>query len=110
MDDLVLNNIGLIAVAIKQLNIYCSNEEVYNEYFDYGMEGLIRGAKSYDESKGIAESTYLMTCIKNQIVRHFYEKTRKKRLNIYGEVSLDDDFGDKINLYEIIPNEVNLEE
>ena len=94
MDDLVLNNTGLIIMVIKQLNIFPKTEDEFQEYFDYGMEEMIKGAKTYDKSKGIAESTYLTICIKHEIMKCFKFKTTKRRYNPYGEVSLDDDFND----------------
>lgn len=109
MDDLVLNNKGLIIMVIKKLNIFPKTEDEFQEYFDYGMEGLIKGAKTYDKSKGIAESTYLTICIKYEIMKCFKLKTTKKRYNPYGEVSLDDDFNGNVNLYEVIPNNVDVE-
>ena len=109
MDDLVLNNVGLIIMAMKQLNITPKNENEFQEYYDYGMDGLIKGAKTYDKSKGIAESTYLTTCIKHEIMKCFKFKTTKGRYNPYGEVSLDDDFDNNVNLYEVIPNNVDVE-
>lgn len=108
MDEKVLNNTGLIILAMKQLNISYDSKN-FQEYFDYGMEGLIRAVQTYDETKGVAESTYLTTCIKNEIIKCFKIKTRKKRYNPYGKISLDDDYADGVNLYEVIPNEIDIE-
>jgi RNA polymerase sigma factor (sigma-70 family) len=109
MDDLILNNVGLIKMAIKQLNISTKNVSELEEYYGYGMIGLIRGAKTYDKSKKIAESTYLTICIKHEIMKSFKLKTTKKRFNEYGEISLDDDLGRNVNFYDIIPNDIDIE-
>ena len=108
MDEKVLNNTGLIILAMKQLNISYDSKN-FQEYYEYGMEGLIRAVQTYDETKWVAESTYLTTCIKNEIIKCFKIKTRKKRYNIYGEVSLDNEYADGVNLYEVIPNEIDIE-
>lgn len=109
MDDLILNNKGLIIMVIRQLKISIKNTRELEEYFEYGMIGLIRGAKTYDKNKGIAESTYLTTCIRHEIIKSFKLKTTKKRFNEYGEISLDDDLGRNVNFYDIIPNDVDIE-
>ena len=63
-EKLVTENLALIVLMIKKLNCKWETDDEYQNYYDYGLEGLIRGAKTYDESKGKV-STYLCSCIKN---------------------------------------------
>ena len=58
------DNLNLIYFVLKQLNMY--NKDGIDEYFDVGMLGLVKGLKTYSESKG-AVSTYLVKCIRNEI-------------------------------------------
>lgn len=90
VDDIVLENQKLIYKVIKDMNCNCKNQDEFQTLYDYGLDGLINGAKTYDATKGKL-STYLYTCIRNMINRHFYLSTRAKRKNVYGsDVSLYD--------------------
>lgn len=89
VDKLIVDNIPLINVMIKELHCSWLTDDEYQQYFDAGMEGLIKGAKTYDESKGMP-STYLCTCIKNMITRTFYLNSLPKRKNPAGaDISLN---------------------
>jgi len=88
-EKLILDNLALINLMIKKLNCRCKTQDEYQEYYDYGLEGLIRGAKKYDESKG-AVSTFLCACIRNEIIKCFYLKQMPKRFNPAGaDISLN---------------------
>lgn len=115
VDDIVLENQKLIYKVIKDMNCNCKNQDEFQTLCDYGLDGLINGAKTYDSTKGKL-STYLYTCIRNMINRHFYLSTRAKRKNVYGsDVSLYDlVYDDGISQMEVIdiiadPN-INIEQ
>lgn len=115
-EDLILNNINLIHYVIKKMNLYSKSKYDYQEYYDAGLEGLIRGANTYDKSKGITQSTYLSKCIRHQIAKSLYLKTMPKRFNQYGkDISLDnfifsDKTGDEFCLEDFIPDSnINIE-
>lgn len=116
-EKLVTENLALIHLMIKKSNCKWETEDEYQNYYDYGLEGLIRGAKTYDESKG-KPSTYLCQCIANGIRRAFYLNTMPKRTNPAGaNLSLNYEVyeGDNINDYsefgDFIPDpNVNVEE
>ena len=96
-NKLVLENIPLIHLMIKELHCKWKTEDEYQEYYDYGLEGLIKGAKSYDVSKG-KPSTYLCTCIGRMIQRVFYLNTMSKRYNPAGkDLSLNKLINDEDN-------------
>jgi RNA polymerase sigma factor (sigma-70 family) len=89
VDKLIVENIPLINLMIKQLHCSWKTNDEYQEYYDNGLEGLIKGAKLYDESKGKA-STYLSNCIANSIKRVFYLNSMPKRNNPSGtDISLN---------------------
>lgn len=115
-EKLVTDNLSLINFAIKKLNCKWETEDEYQNYYDYGLEGLIRGAKTYNDSKG-KPSTYLYKCIANSIQRTFYLNNMPKRFNPSGkDISLNYKIeGDNINDYtefgDLIPDpNVNVEE
>lgn len=116
-EKLVTDNLALIHLMIKKLNCKWETEDEYQNYYDYGLDGLINGAKTYDESKGKA-STYLCQCIANGIRRIFYLNSMPKRHNPAGpDLSLNYEVyeGNHINDFsefgDFIPDpNVNVEE
>lgn len=88
-DDLILENIPLIYKVIKDMHCYWKTEDEFQSLYDAGLEGLIRAAKSYNESKG-KPSTFLYTCIKNMICREIYQsETDKRKINKEIMIPLD---------------------
>lgn len=89
IDELTITNQGLIGKAIKDLRCYWNTDDEYQEIYDAGMIGLIRGAKTYDESKS-SIGTYLYTCIKNEICKSIYlSEMQKRKINKRIYLSLD---------------------
>lgn len=84
-EQIILENQGLIYMCIKNLNLHWETNDEFQDYYDYGLLGLINGAKTYDESKGVKISSYLVTCIRNEICKYLYLKTLPKRLNPNGK-------------------------
>ena len=116
-EKLVTDNLALINLMIKRMNCKWETQDEYQNYYDYGLEGLIKGAKTYDESKG-KTSTYLCQCIANSIKKIFYLNNLPKHHNVAGrDISLNYEIyeGDNINDYtefgDLIPDpNVNIEE
>jgi RNA polymerase sigma factor (sigma-70 family) len=92
-EQMILDNLNLIHVAIKQLNLTWRTKDEWQDYYDNGLIGLIRGVKAFENNKGIKPSTFLIPCIKNEIKHHITIKKAKKRIN---------EFGETISLNEII--------
>lgn len=88
-DELILNNIPLIYKCIKDMRLYWNTEDEFQSYYDAGLLGLINGAKTYNESKA-KQSTYLYTCIKNEI-RHEIAMSLMQKRKVHKEhiTSLD---------------------
>ena len=95
-------------MAIKNKHIYWSTEDEFREYYDAGELGLIRGIKTFDENKGYKISTYLYTCIVNEIHKKMYLNNLPKRKNPYGKtVSLNkvvDENEESNELMDFIPD------
>lgn len=115
IDNLILKNQKLIYKAIKNLNCVYKTEYEFEKIYDAGLDGLIKGAKTYDESKG-KPSTWLMPCIMNEIKHCFVISSAQKRTNEAGkDVSLyDKAYNENDSTIEIIdtiedPN-INIEE
>ena len=96
-EKLILENQNLIYNVLKKLNLYQQHEE----YFDLGMIGLIKGVKSFDKNKGYKLSTYLTTCIRNEILIFL----RKRKINC---LSLEDDINDNLKIIDIIKSDENI--
>lgn len=89
-EELILNNKGLIYTVIKQMHLKSKTEDEFQDYYDAGLVGLIKGAKHFDSSLGYMPSTYLARCIKISICRHLQIKTQLRHINPCGsDISLN---------------------
>lgn len=71
----------------------------FDDLYDIGIIGFVRGINSYDETKNSKLTTYLYECIKNEILKHL-EKENKKNETL----SLNTNIGDNTELIDIIPS------
>lgn len=122
-EQLIIDNIKLIYKVINDLKVYYATEDEYQEHYDNGLLGLINGSKKYDGSA--KPSTYLYTCIKNEIYKGIRRKNAKRRINDkgsdlslnkvilnsnYKESELQDLIEDKnTNIEKEIEDKINLE-
>lgn len=98
-EKLILENMALIRKVIKDLHLYWQTEDEFQEYYDVGLDGLIKGVRSYDETKGKI-STWCIPCIKNEILHLVTQKNYKKYKN---------EFGQDVSLYSVVPGSDSLE-
>lgn len=97
-EQMILDNIPLIYKCIKKLNLYWKTEDEWQDYYNSGLIGLIKGVRTFDENKGNALSTYLIPCIENEIKHHLVSKTALRRLNVKGrDISIDEFLDDEEN-------------
>lgn len=103
-EQVVLNNVGLVAFSLKSLNQNIFDEDLYAT----GIVGLCKAINGFDESKGIKFNTYAGWVIRNEILMTF----RKKRIT--PAFSLDEPYqlenGDLVNLSETIADNRRFED
>lgn len=99
------DNINLIYFVLKQLNMY--NKDGIDEYFDVGMLGLVKGLKTYSESKGVI-STYLVKCIRNEIVMELRNQKTGKRNNGVKPISMETPTKDKLTIGDTIKSDFDI--
>lgn len=89
-DDLIINNLKLIKYVIRKMGLRTTNDDIYQEWYDDGLIGLIQGVKSYDENRNIKLSTFLCKCIRTNIARGAYLRNMDKRkINYMNNISLN---------------------
>ena len=100
---------ALINLAIKNLHIYWKTEDEFREYDDAGVDGIIKGIRTYDPSKKVKESTYVYKCIETELKRRIYLNTMKKR-NVE-VISLNKTVGveEAEELIDLIPDDTDIE-
>lgn len=108
-DDLILNNEKLIYYVLGKMNLYEQRED----YYDIGMIGLIKAAKTYVPNKGIVFSTYAVRCIKNEVLIEIRkEKSNKRKVN-YNCVSLEQPVNgnddEKITIGDTLKSNIDIE-
>ena len=103
-EQVVLNNIGLVAFSLKSLNQNVFDEDLY----DLGLAGLCKAINGFDESKGAKFDTYAVLVIRGEILHSL----RKKR--VISSFSLDEPYdlgnGKLVNFYEMIADNRRFEE
>ena len=99
------DNINLIYFVLKQLNMY--NKDGIDEYFDVGMLGLVKGLKTYSESKGVI-STYLVKCIRNEIVMELRNQKTGKRNNGVKPISINTPTTDNLTIEDTIKSNFDM--
>lgn len=99
------DNINLIYFVLKQLNIY--NRNGIDEYFDVGMIGLTKGIQTYTESKG-SLSTYLVNCIKNEILMEMRNQKTGKRNNGVKPISINAPTTDNLTIEDTIKSNFDM--
>ena len=87
LDILVNANMKLVYWYIDNY-VVCSSDE-YDEIFSASCEALMESFYKYDFNKGVKFSTFLITCIRNKILKYF--RNEKKYKNI---ISLDEEMYD----------------
>ena len=74
---LIEHNIRLVlSISAKYYENTKNSVLSYDDIVMSGVEGLIKGVDAYDINKGVLLSTFLITCINNQIL--MYLRSQKK--------------------------------
>lgn len=108
-DKMILDNLGLIHRAMKDLHCDFTDKDNIEEIYYHGLLGLIKAVDSYDKDK--STSTYLYVCIANSIKGYFKAKTMQKRYSKLKDISLDQPYqNNDIYLIDILPSDENIEE
>ena len=107
-EDVVKDYQKFITFVLKSMNLLHRQDEL----FDVGMIGFSQGINSFDKKKGYKYSTYLYTCIQNEIKKVIDYENRPKRdveiLSLNHPVT-DDEY--RITEFQdLIPTYVNYED
>jgi RNA polymerase sigma factor (sigma-70 family) len=97
-EQMILDNLPLIYKSIKKMRLRWQTEDEWQDYYDSGLIGLIKGIRTFDDAKGYALSTYLVPCIENEIKHYLSSKNALARQNINGrDISINEFLGDEEN-------------
>lgn len=99
-DEIILHNTKLVRKIVSNYN-----KEDTDDLVQIGMMGLIKAVDSYSLDKKIAWSTYMCSCVNNEIRMYFRTQNCEKRskfteCSIYTEV--DTKKGDSITVLDMI--------
>lgn len=73
------DNIKLIHSAIQQFRGMTNASMDYSDLFQVATVGLLKGLDTYDDAAGTALSTYLVTCMHNQVLYETRPSRSKSR-------------------------------
>lgn len=82
LDELVLNNVGLVHKVVHKFpikNSNCSYDDLYQE----GIAGLIHGIRKFDVTRGYRLSTYSYRWIQAYVTRYFQNHGRVIRVPVH---------------------------
>lgn len=100
---LVLDNEKLVYYVIKKLGI---NKDRDN-FYDVGMIGLCKAARSFDRESNTKFSTFAISCIRNELHMYGRKKGNKQWFNM---LSLNTDTtGYGVDAIELIPDDIDIE-
>lgn len=99
------DNINLIYFVLKQFNL--CNPNGIEEYFDVGLLGLTKGLQTYTESKG-SLPTYLVKCIRNEILMEMKNQKAVKRNNGVKPISINTPTTDNLTIEDIIKSDFDM--
>lgn len=100
---LVLDNEKLVYYVIKKLGI---RKDIDN-FYDIGMIGLCKAARSFDSETGTKFSSYAVSCIRNELYMYSRKKGNNQWFNI---LSLNTDTtGCGVDTIELIPDDIDIE-
>lgn len=76
-DKMILDNIGLVHKACRDVKVLTN---LYEDYLQEGIIGLVEAVDKFDESKGFQFSTFAYPHIKCKILQYARDKSRTVRL------------------------------
>ena len=76
---LIERNLRLVAHVVKK---YSSSKVDQDDLISIGTIGLIKGVNSFNPDKGSKLSTYVSTCIQNEVLMHF-RSIKKLNAEVY---------------------------
>ena len=106
-DKLIEHNLRLVAHIVKK---YYSCGKEQDDLISIGTIGLIKGIKTFDNSKQIRLATYASRCIENEILMSLRSQ-KKNQQDVYINDPLDfDKEGNPLTLIDIISEDDNIVE
>ena len=77
VNDKIAANTGLIYKQLTAFNLLYDQDAE-----SFAHEALWRAVKTFDESAGVAFSTYAVCCINNELRKHLRTLNRKRQLDV----------------------------
>jgi len=106
MDDLIEENMGLVADIVKKFKP--KNHTEREDLMDAGRIGLWKALQKYDLESGNAISTYAWRPIRWSIIREIKNQNSNKTLSLIDNTYVD--IKSKENLWELFTNDMTDEE
>lgn len=107
-EEIVVNNLALVHYCVKRLNVEHSQ---YQDIVSVGTIGLIRAAKTFDNSKGIKFTSYASKCIYNEISVYFRnENIHSKNISLYTPIINNSNNEKDFTYIDIISNQKSFTE
>ena len=106
-EEIIKKQTPLIYLAIKKEHLYWKTEDEFQDFVDAGYDGLLKGIRNYDDTKGVKASTFYYTCIRHEMHKVIYKKNLKK--NSMKTISLNTMITGQDEIGDLIPSDYDLE-
>lgn len=103
-EQVVLNNIGMVGVVLKSLNLNPLNEDL----FSIGLIGVVKAVNTFNPDKGVKFSTYATPIIRNEILMTLRKKQIIPAFSLDEPYSLDN--GESVDFSEMIADNRRFDE
>ena len=112
LDELIVNNLKLAYSVANKYYPKVRNIYEYEDAQQVCLEGLVKAAKSYDNTKGSSFSTYAYTVIRNNLLIMPIHEYRKRSYNNITEIISLDDFSQdgKTKIIDLIRDDSDIHE
>lgn len=109
-NELIISNMNLVHYRLKTKfkNLYDKED-----FFQIGIEGLIKAVDNYDLKKENSFATYAITCIDNQILMQIRKESKHKKYTVVSidkpiSINLTKDMNE-VSLLELLKADVDIE-
>ncbi len=104
---LIETNLRLVLhTAIK----FSQRPDMVEEYFAVGCIGLVKGIDTYNPNKKTRLSTYISTCIENEIKMEFRREKKHRHVTSFHEPAAHGNDGEELLLIDILASKEDVSE
>lgn len=96
-DELIEQNMNLAYMLANRYYKMHRGKIEFEEIRSASLLGLVKAADNFDETRGLAFSTFAFTCIKNEILIYLRSNKKHNNFSLYTQINEDFILEDKLH-------------